>query len=128
MAKIPGPVLLIVGALVGAFSFRLNGKTINYNGPYALFLYIALVIALYGLVKTLIWYMMRLSKDEKKEIEKEGDLGKQKEQRQQTDVYDKQQTEDYDKERYRMIIHCKNCGLQHYVYANFCQHCGQRLK
>jgi hypothetical protein len=66
VASIPGPMFLIVGLIVSIFSFFLNEKSFGFIGAYSLFLYFGLIILLYGFVKTLIWFMMRKSPEEKK--------------------------------------------------------------
>lgn len=127
MASIPGPIVFIAGLVVSAFSFFLNKKSFAMNGAYALFLYIGILIMFYGFVKILIWFITRESKSEKKEEVQQNIVASEQARLQEGSVYDKIQKEDPDEDRYKMVLKCRNCGMNHYVYNNFCSNCGMRL-
>ena len=145
MASIPGPFVLVVGLIVSIFSFFLNKKSFAFIGAYSLFLYLGIILILYGFVKVLIWYMTRKSDEEKKiEADKLNQQNNPKQytqaqnqqrnqgsqmqtQTSQLSAFDEIQKRDYDEDRYRVVIRCQNCGMNHYIYSNFCSNCGARL-
>ena len=127
MAAIPGPVLLIVGLGMALFSNVLNGRTTEFNGSYALFMYAGAIMAFYGFVKTLIWLMMRKSGREIREEAKHSaaNVGAN---HGQMSGFEYLQRTDFDKERAAMTKRCPTCGFLYYAHANFCQNCGTRLR
>lgn len=126
MASIPGPLVIAVGLVVSVISFFLNKKTFSFIGSYSLFLYIGLIILLYGFVKTLIWFMTRRSpEDVKAELKK--DILEKNSQIRSVSAFEEVQKKDFDEDRYKLVIRCQNCGMPHQIYSNFCQNCGMRL-
>ena len=135
MAEIPGPIIFIVGLIVSGVSFFINKKSFAFIGAYSLFLYLGVIIILYGFVKILIWYMTRESKEDKKAaaarqaaVQNAAATQNAASQPARQDVFDKIQQEDPDENRYRVVSRCPTCGLLHYSYANFCSNCGARLR
>lgn len=124
MAAIPGPIVLIVGVIVAGFSYYLNGRETSFNGPYILFIYIGGAMIFYGFVKTLIWFIMRKSnkeiRDDAREFSKIELEGRQAQLRQSSSRSDTRPSHN--------TRSCQVCGLRHYAHANFCQHCGTRLR
>ncbi len=127
MANIPGPVTLAVGFIVSGVSFFINKKSFSFNGAYSIFLYIGIILVLYGFIMTLIWFMNRKSPEDIQAEIKNDIAEKEKKEKQQGYVFNQVQQKEYDEDRYQVVVRCKTCGMAHYIYSNFCSNCGSRL-
>lgn len=143
MGKIPGKILIICGLAVIALSvaFNIIGKT----NRFVLFIIIASFIVVWGIISV---YLERKNLSPKlpseeipnkplvsEEITRMAEQG-----RKLRNPHHEQTTHQTQSTHHAQSGHhaphktthqttaCPNCGLKHFIHANYCQRCGTKLK
>lgn len=95
--RIPGFIFILIGSAISYTSYRVGDKLI-------IFFYAGLLMAMYGLFKTIISYVLK---------------------ERATNKYEKQILKQV---KNPQVVHCSKCGTAVYSKANYCYNCGNKLK
>lgn len=135
MARSKGLLQIFVGVGVSLASFIID---FNAKQPkFLAFLYIGGLVAFYGFIKLILWYLLlrpqeNMLTDEKYKIKPKSD--KDSDEKIRTTTLNPHEIKKFNKNdspfhtHHESIIACHSCSTKHYSKANYCQMCGSRFK
>jgi len=107
--EIPGYIFILVGIAVSLTSY--------FSGMGLPFIIVGAGFVLWGLIKLVISRFKGPEKQSQKIPEKMQEIQPKQIKKEQSAIH-----------MHPTVIACPSCGLKHYNHANYCQHCGSKMK